>query len=160
MAYIAFDVRPGGAPGIARFYRDIMGRARRGGTDHTVRTPRSRSATSSIITSARPMRRRCATTAIMPRSTSPIFSGPHKKLIDLGLITREFDAYEYRFNDIIDLDTREVLFTVEHEVRAQTHPMFGRPLVNATRPRATVTTSPATTRFPGRWRRRGDRRVG
>jgi len=35
-----------------------------------------------------------------------------------------------RFNDIIDLDTREVLFTIEHETRAQTHPMYGRPLVN------------------------------
>jgi hypothetical protein len=58
------------------------------------------------------------------------FSGPHKKLSDLGLITREFDAFEYRFNDIIDLDTREVLFTIEHETRAQTHPMYGRPLVN------------------------------
>ena len=32
--------------------------------------------------------------------------------------------------DIVDLDTREVLFTVEHEVRSQTHPLYGRPLLN------------------------------
>jgi len=29
MAYIAFDVRPGTARGIARFYREIMGARRR-----------------------------------------------------------------------------------------------------------------------------------
>ena len=33
-------------------------------------------------------------------------------------------------SDVVDLDTREVLFTVEHEVRSQTHPLYGRPLVN------------------------------
>jgi hypothetical protein len=38
--------------------------------------------------------------------------------------------YEYRFKDVIDLDTREVLFIVEHEVRSQTHPLCGRALVN------------------------------
>jgi hypothetical protein len=31
---------------------------------------------------------------------------------------------------VVDLDTREVLFTVEHEVRSMMHPMYGRPLVN------------------------------
>jgi hypothetical protein len=58
------------------------------------------------------------------------FSAPHAKLVDLGLITEESDAYQYRFEDLIDLDTREVLFTIEHETRSQTHPMFGRPLIN------------------------------
>jgi hypothetical protein len=32
--------------------------------------------------------------------------------------------------DIVDLDSREVLFTVEHEVRSLHHPLYGRPLVN------------------------------
>jgi hypothetical protein len=58
------------------------------------------------------------------------FSGPHRRLMELGLISMEANEYEYRFKDIVDLDTREVLFTVEHEVRSQTHPMFGRPLLN------------------------------
>ena len=58
------------------------------------------------------------------------FSGPHRRLRELNLLTREVNAHEYRFNDIIDLDTREVLFTVEHEVRSQTHPLYGRPLLN------------------------------
>ena len=58
------------------------------------------------------------------------FSSPHRKLEELGLITEESDNYQYRFNDLIDLDSREVLFTVEHETRSQTNPMYGRPLVN------------------------------
>ena len=64
------------------------------------------------------------------------FSGPHRRLIELGLLTQETNRHEYRFNDVIDLDTREVLFTVEHEVRSQTNPMFGRPLINRN-PKAT-----------------------
>ena len=130
MAYIAFDVRPGSAPGIARFYRDIMGAPAEVVTDHT--GPHAKVAVGDKQyyyfreTDAPPLRYDGHHAQIYIAD----FSGPHKKLIDLGLITREFDAYEYRFNDIIDLDTREVLFTVEHEVRAQTHPMFGRPLVN------------------------------
>ena len=42
----------------------------------------------------------------------------------------ESNQYEYRFKDVIDLDTKEVLFTVEHETRSQTNPMYGRPLIN------------------------------
>jgi len=58
------------------------------------------------------------------------FSGPWRRLKELGLLTLEVNDHEYRFKDVIDLETREVLFTVEHEVRSQTHPMFGRPLIN------------------------------
>jgi len=31
---------------------------------------------------------------------------------------------------IVDLDSGKPLFTVEHEVRSATHPMFMRPMVN------------------------------
>jgi arginine utilization protein RocB len=58
------------------------------------------------------------------------FSAPYRRLKALGLITQEVNQHEYRFKDIVDLDTREVLFTVEHEVRSQTHPLYGRPLIN------------------------------
>ncbi len=58
------------------------------------------------------------------------FSGPHKKLQARGLITEESDQWQYRFKDIVDLDTGAVLFTIEHEVRSMTHPMFNRPLMN------------------------------
>jgi hypothetical protein len=58
------------------------------------------------------------------------FSGPYRRLKELGLLTAEVNDHEYRFKDVVDLDTREVLFTVEHEVRSQTHPLYGRPLIN------------------------------
>ena len=58
------------------------------------------------------------------------FSGPYDKLGARGLISIEDNRYQYRFKDIVDLDSGKLLFTVEHEVRSMTHPMFLRPLVN------------------------------
>ena len=58
------------------------------------------------------------------------FSGPHKRLGDRGLVNREDNQFQYRFRDIVDLDSGKHLFTIEHEVRSITHPMCLRPLVN------------------------------
>ena len=58
------------------------------------------------------------------------FGTPHKKLKKHNLITEESDRCQYRFEDIVDLDTGEVLFTIEHEIRSMTHPLYARPLVN------------------------------
>ena len=58
------------------------------------------------------------------------FSGPYRKLLARDLISREDNQYQYRFCDIVDLDSGRHLFTVEHEVRSATHPMFMRPMVN------------------------------
>jgi catechol-2,3-dioxygenase len=58
------------------------------------------------------------------------FSGPYEKLKARNLISIEDNQYQYRFKDIVDLDTGKLLFTVEHEVRSATHPMYLRPLVN------------------------------
>ncbi|MDH2400925.1 hypothetical protein QCM77_13355 [Bradyrhizobium sp. SSUT18] len=49
---------------------------------------------------------------------------------EVNLISREDNRYQYRFCDIVDLDSGKPLFTVEHEVRSATHPMFLRPMVN------------------------------
>src|SRR5215470_9726389 len=130
IGYVTYDVRPGTAPGIARFYREIMNApaeviengkgpvAKVQVGDHQYYNFRETDAPEI------PYDRHHAQIYIAD------FSGPHKKLVDLGLITKEWDAFEYRFQDIIDLDTREVLFTTEHGTRAQTQPMYGRPLVN------------------------------
>ena len=88
------------------------------------------SARTSICCSARPTSRCPTTTSITCRSTSSNFSGPHKRLGERGLVNREDNQYQYRFRDITDLDTGKHLFTIEHEVRSLTHPMFFRPLVN------------------------------
>jgi hypothetical protein len=58
------------------------------------------------------------------------FSGPHKRLSERSLVNREDNQYQYRFRDIIDLESGKHLFTIEHEVRSLTHPMCLRPLVN------------------------------
>nr|WP_063691612.1 hypothetical protein [Bradyrhizobium stylosanthis] len=48
------------------------------------------------------------------------------------LISHADNQDQYRFCDIVDLDSGKPLFTVEHEVRSATHPMFMRPMVNRT----------------------------
>jgi predicted enzyme related to lactoylglutathione lyase len=58
------------------------------------------------------------------------FSGPYRKLQQRGLVSQEDNQYQYRFRDIVDLASGKHLFTVEHEVRSATHPMYLRPLVN------------------------------
>ena len=58
------------------------------------------------------------------------FSGPHRRLGERNLIYSEDNQYQYRFRDITDLESGKHLFTVEHEVRSATHPMYMRPLVN------------------------------
>jgi hypothetical protein len=58
------------------------------------------------------------------------FSGPYRRLKERSLVSQEDNQYQYRFRDIIDLGSGKPLFTVEHEIRSATHPMFMRPLVN------------------------------
>jgi catechol-2,3-dioxygenase len=58
------------------------------------------------------------------------FSGPYEKLKTRNLISVEDNQYQWRFQDIVDLENNKVLFSVEHEVRSATHPMYLRPLVN------------------------------
>jgi catechol 2,3-dioxygenase-like lactoylglutathione lyase family enzyme len=58
------------------------------------------------------------------------FSGPHRRLLERGLITEESDQHQYRFQAITDLDSGEVLVEMEHEVRSMRHPLFARPLIN------------------------------
>ena len=58
------------------------------------------------------------------------FSGPHRWLNERGLVTEESDQYQYRFKDIVDPASSKLLFTIEHEVRSITHPLYARPLVN------------------------------
>jgi len=58
------------------------------------------------------------------------FSGPHRRLVDRGLIEEESNRTQYRFNWIVDPDTGERLFELEHEVRSLYNPLYARPLVN------------------------------
>lgn len=130
MPYIEFEVRPGTAAGIAHFYREVMGapsEVTANGSGNKARVQIGKKQYFYFRETDGPGK---------PYDKHHVqvfitnFSGPYRRLQELGLISMEMNEYEYRFKDIVDLDTREVLFTVEHEVRSQTHPMFGRPLVN------------------------------
>jgi hypothetical protein len=58
------------------------------------------------------------------------FSGPFSYLEQRNLITEGIRNHQFRFQDIIDPDTGNVVFTLEHEVRSSRHPGFRRQLVN------------------------------
>jgi hypothetical protein len=128
MAYVQFDVRPATAAGIARFYRDVLGAAAELLGDGR----RSR-----VTVGARQYFVFAETDAPEPHYDGhhvqidiADFSGPYRKLKALGLISEESSQHQYRFRDIVNPQTRELLFTVEHEVRSLQHPMFARELVN------------------------------
>jgi hypothetical protein len=58
------------------------------------------------------------------------FSGPFDYLEEHGLITEGIRNHQFRFQDIVDLDTGKPVFALEHEVRSSRHPGFRRSLVN------------------------------
>ncbi|HZO80399.1 MAG TPA: hypothetical protein VFB33_01800 [Candidatus Binataceae bacterium] len=128
--YVEFDVPAGSADGIVRFYREII-------------------ATPAHIAEDEPGR--CARVGVGPgqelifRETDcPLapydghhiqvyvadFSGPYRRLRERGLISEESDQHQYRFKNIVEPGSNEVLFTIEHEVRSMRHPLFMRPLIN------------------------------
>ena len=69
-------------------------------------------------------------TATTFRCTSRTSPAPTAGCLERNLIYSEDNQYQYRFRDIIDLASGKHLFTVEHEVRSATHPMYLRPLIN------------------------------
>ncbi|MGH6672438.1 MAG: hypothetical protein ACRECV_10770 [Xanthobacteraceae bacterium] len=130
MPYVRFDVRPGTAERIARFYREVLrapSEVHKNGAGPEAKVQVGEQQHFYFRETDAPER---AYDKHHVQIYLSDFSGPYRKLLDLGLITAESNQYEYRFQNIIDLDTREVLFTVEHETRSQTNPMYARPLIN------------------------------
>jgi hypothetical protein len=130
IAYVAFDVPPGTARGIARFYQEIL-------DAHASVEGAAGGETAVVsVSSTQRLRFRETTRSLPPYDGHHIqvyisdFSGPHRRLLERGLVTEESDDYQYRFKDLVDLETGKVLFTIEHEVRSLTHPLYARPLVN------------------------------
>jgi len=58
------------------------------------------------------------------------FSRPYGLLNERGLISEDVRNHQFRFKDIVDLDSGATVFALEHEVRSLHHPMFGRFFVN------------------------------
>jgi hypothetical protein len=126
LVYVDFDVAPGAADGIARFYDRVIGApARAQGGRATVSVGRGQRL---YFTE---------TTAPLPEYDNhhiqvyiADFSAPYNWLKERDLVTMETDAHEWRFQHIVDPESLERLFQIEHEVRSMKHPLFARPLVN------------------------------
>ncbi len=165
MAYVEFTVRPGTAEGICRFYRQIMGatrlrdgrprgqgRARARGGPPGADLPRDHVAHPGL---RRPPHRRLRHRLLRPAQEA---EGARP------LSARRATTVQYRFEVIIDPDSGEQIFEIEHEVRSFTHPMYMRPMVNrnATQRQATYAGRPRRLRArgwssPGRVRRASHR---
>ena len=130
LPYIAFDVPKGTADGIARFYREVMGTQASTGDDgegHKAWVQVGNKQHLIFLETDQPLP---AYDQHHIQIYIADFATPYKKLGELGLLSIDTLEHEYRFTDIIDLDSRKVLFKIEHEVRTSTHPLNGRPLVN------------------------------
>jgi hypothetical protein len=124
--YVELPVPKGTADGIARFYREIMGAPARvdDGAAHACVGPHQE--------------------LVYRETTAPIaeydghhvaiyvadFAGPHRKMAERGLVFEESDPWQYRIKELVDPDSGKELFTLEHEVRSLTHPLYARPLIN------------------------------
>ncbi|MBT3767498.1 MAG: hypothetical protein HOB79_12795 [Rhodospirillaceae bacterium] len=127
VAYVEYKVPPGTADGIGRFYRDIF--------DAAVSMESQTVARISVGSYQEFVFRE--TDEDLPAYDGHHmqfyvgdFSGPHERLKERGLITQESNQYQYRCVDIVDPDTGEKLYELEHEVRSMTHPLYGRTFIN------------------------------
>ncbi|HMI17311.1 MAG TPA: hypothetical protein VK526_13295, partial [Bradyrhizobium sp.] len=127
--YVEFDVPVGTAKGICAFYPQIMGMpAELNNGDGTVaRVKMGKDQHLQFRETDRPQPDYDGHHVQMYITD---FSGPYRRLSERNLIFSEDNQYQYRFRDIVDLESGRHLFTIEHEVRSITNPMFMRPLVN------------------------------
>jgi hypothetical protein len=140
MPYVALDVPPGTLAGIVRFYRQILGAIAGMVPEGSARDSRAEAGQGAYAwvragDGARLLFHETSTTPAAfdghhIQITLVDFSGPHRRLLERGLISEESDQHQYRFLDIVDPDSNLPLFRIEHEVRSMRHPMYARPLVN------------------------------
>jgi predicted enzyme related to lactoylglutathione lyase len=128
--YVEFDVPVGAADGIARFYSQIMGAQAAPLEDAHGRFACVTAGSGQNLFFRETDRPVPAYDQHHIQVYINDFSGPHRKLVERGLIIQESDQHQYRFQDIVDPDNGKVLFNIEHEVRSMKHPLFLRPLVN------------------------------
>ena len=124
--YVEFGVPAGTADGIARFYREVMG-APASVSDGMAKVS---------VGTGQELRFTESNGDIAEYDGHHIaiyvagFSGPFNALEERGLITEEIRNHQFRFQKIVEPDSGDLLFEIEHEVRGMKHPMYGRNLVN------------------------------
>jgi hypothetical protein len=130
LPYVEFTVPVGAAAAIARFYREILATPAHVAQDGDA--PKA-------VVSVGPDQ-----SLVFRESEAQLpdfdghhvqvyladFSGPYRRLLERGLISQEDDQHQYRFVDIVDVESNRPVFSIEHEVRSMRHPLYARPLVN------------------------------
>jgi hypothetical protein len=126
--YVEFDVPVGTAEGICAFYPEVMGMPAelKNGDGRIAHVQTGKDQHFRFRETDRPLPDYDGHHVQIYIAD---FSGPYRKLGERGLIYSEDNQYQYRFRDIADPGGGP-LFTIEHEVRSATHPMYLRQLVN------------------------------
>jgi hypothetical protein len=130
MPYVELEVPLGAAPGIARFYNEMLGAPSRVEKEPAGRVGRVEIGVDQHLAFRETDGPHPEWDGYHVAIYLSDFSGPHRRLLERGLISRETNQHEYRFIDITDLETGKVLTRLEHEVRSMRHPAYARPLVN------------------------------
>jgi catechol-2,3-dioxygenase len=130
MPYIAFDVPTGTAEGVARFYREIVGALARVDEEGGAVCARVTVGIGQQLVFSETAGDLPAYDGHHLQLYVVNFSGPHQSLAKRGLVTEESNQHQYRFKEIVDPDSGKALYTLEHEIRSVTHPLYARPLVN------------------------------
>ncbi len=130
MPYVSFDSPRGSSKGIARFYREMIGAHASAGADDGGAFARVEAGNGQALI----FREGDKQNIVNPTHHVMIFvcdfSGPHRRLNERGLISEESNHAQYRFENIIDLDTGKSLYVIDHETRSMRNTMYGRKLVN------------------------------
>jgi hypothetical protein len=138
--YVEFGVPPGSAAGIVKFYREMIGVPAQVVEDGSVARV--------LVGNGQHLLFRETDRPLPEFEDHHVqiyvadFSGPYQRLQARNLVSCEDNKYQYRFRDIIDLETGRHLFKIEHEVRSVKHPNYLRPLVNRNPAQTARTYSP------------------
>jgi hypothetical protein len=131
MPLVAFHVPPGTAEGIARFYRELLHcpaevAGRKGAREATVNVGPHQA--------FRFGERKGAEHAPAHNNHVAVYLSRYWELYDAlgerGLVMEPHGREQFRFSDIVDVDSGSLLFRIEHEMRSLYHPDFRKPLVN------------------------------
>jgi len=130
LPYVEFQVRPGTAAGIARFYDQVLGAPSHVEQDAAGTAARVEIGTHQWLSFRE-------SEAALPAYDNhhiavyvATFSAPYNFLKERDLIMEEPRNHQFRFKDIVDPDSGEHLHTLEHEVRGLHHAMYRRFMVN------------------------------
>ena len=126
IGYVEFDVPIGVGAGIAEFYREMLG------TSAVVEGEAGHQIARCVVGQGQSLAFRETEQPIAPYDGHHVqiyvadIAGPRARLAPRGLVYEDHDPNQFRFKDIIDLESGAVLYEIEHEVRSTSHPMFGR----------------------------------